>query len=106
MKQDRRRSIRVPATRPVKLFHQASGRFLPASTVNVSAGGVMLQITWPCALRPGEPVDVYLPTDARAVLTGAHRIPARVLRVLATEALCLVAIGFSEPLPEALPVAA
>jgi hypothetical protein len=93
---DLRTSPRVLTTRPVKLFHPASGRFIPAHTCDVSGGGVMLQVAWPTSITPGEAVDIYLPPDGHVVLSDKHRVPSTVVRVLATEDVAMIAIRFNQ----------
>lgn len=93
---DQRSSPRVLTTRPVKLFHPATARFIPAHTCDMSGGGVLLQVAWPCSIKPGEPVDVYIPPDAHVVLSDKHRVPSMVVRVLASGDMAMVAVKFNE----------
>lgn len=91
---DQRTSPRVLTTRPVKLFHPATARFIPAHTCDLSGGGVLLQVAWPTSIKPGEAVDIYIPPDQHVVLSEKHRVPSTVLRVLASGDMAMIAIKF------------
>lgn len=86
------------SNRPLKLFHKGSGRFLPAITSDLSDGGALVMITWPCKLIVGEPVDIYLPPDEHVMLSSRHRVTAKIVRLLEGESICMAAVQFDEPL--------
>lgn len=92
---EKRTSPRVMTTRAVKLFHLRSGRFLPAYTIDISAGGILMQIDWPSNVFSGDRVDIYLPEHDHAILRERERHPATVVRVLRGETVCLVAAKFA-----------
>ncbi len=92
---DQRTSPRVLTTRPVKLFHPATARFIPAHTCDMSGGGVLLQVAWPTTIVPGEPVDVYIPPDQHVVMSDKHRVPSTVLRVLASGDIAMISVKFN-----------
>ena len=71
---------RVPLERPAKVFHEGTRRYLPAITSNISNGGVLLRVTSPRPLLPGDRIDVLIAWSNRAVLSSKDRIPARVTR--------------------------
>jgi hypothetical protein len=93
---DQRSSPRVLTTRPVKLFHPATARFIPAHTCDMSGGGVLLQVAWPTTIKPGEAVDIYIPPDQHVVLSEKHRIPSTVLRVLSSGDMAMIAVKFEK----------
>jgi hypothetical protein len=90
-------------TRSVKLFHLRSGRFLPAHTIDIASGGILVQIDWPSNVFSGDRVDIYLPEHDHAILRERERHPATVVRVLRGESLCLVAAKFAQDLTAAAP---
>ncbi len=95
---NKRQYPRMLTNRPLKLFHKGSGRFLPATASDLSDGGTLVMITWPCKLVIGEPVDIYLPPDEHVMLSSKHRITARIVRVLENDSVCMAAIQFDQPL--------
>ncbi|GEM_PF-1262568 len=97
---NRRQYPRLLTTRPLKLFHRAGGRFLPAVATDLSDGGVLVTITWPCRFIVGEAIDIYLPPDNHVMLSSNHRAPARVVRVLHGEQVTMAAIQFDQPLTQ------
>lgn len=97
---DRRQYPRLLTTRPLKVFHRASGRFLPAIATDLSDGGVLVTITWPCQMIVGEALDIYLPPDNHVMLSAKHRATARIKRVLHGEQVTMAAIQFDQPLSQ------
>lgn len=95
---EQRRHFRVMSTRPVKLFHLRTGRFLQATTVDISAGGICVQIDWPSNVFSGDRVDIYLPGANTIILREQDRHPATVVRVLRSETMCLVGAQFTREL--------
>ncbi len=95
---NKRQHPRMLTSRPLKLFHKGSGRFLPATACDLSDGGALVTINWPCKLIIGEAVDIYLPPDERVMLSSKHRVTARIVRVLENDSVCMAAIQFDEPL--------
>ncbi len=87
---ERRRFPRTREARPCKVRDTRSGRFIAATTRDLSQGGVMIEAMWPTNIRPGDSVAVYLARDAgQTVLTDEHRTSARVVRVLRGDAVIL-----------------
>lgn len=99
---DQRRHPRVMTSRPLKLFHRASGRFLPAQACDLSDGGALIAISWPVRMLVGEELDVYLPPDRHVMLSSKHRALARVVRVLAGAQTCMIAVRFDALLSETI----
>lgn len=87
---ERRKSPRTREARPCKVQDHRSGRFISATTRDLSVGGVMIEALWPTNIRPGDSVAVYLSQDARgAILSEEHKTNARVVRVLRGDAVIL-----------------
>ncbi|MCC6950560.1 MAG: PilZ domain-containing protein [Phycisphaerales bacterium] len=70
--------------RPCKLFHRPTGRYLAASTCDLSAGGAMLRVRAPRPLRPGDEVEVLIALHPRQLLEASNQRSARVVRVMGT----------------------
>lgn len=70
--------------RPCKLFHRPTGRYLGASTCDISAGGAMLRVRAPRPLRPGDDVEVLIALHPRQLLEASDQRSARVVRVMVT----------------------
>lgn len=68
--------------RPCKLFHRPTGRYLVASTCDLSAGGAMLRVRGPRPLRPGDDVEVLIALHPRQLLEASNQRSARVVRVM------------------------
>lgn len=79
---DRRRFTRIPLCRPVKWQDARGGRYHSARSRDVSAGGMLLEMAAPVALRPGQALRVTVPGRAApAVIHDAALTDARVVRV-------------------------
>lgn len=102
---DRRHDPRVPLQRPVKLQCQITGRFFAGQTVNLSAGGSLMQLGRASLMVPGQRVRVAIPADPRAaLLRSADFVEATVLRALGMGGRQSVALRFDQP--QALPALA
>lgn len=83
---DRRDQPRIPQERlACKVFHPASGRYIPAVMHDASTNGVMLEIAWPNAIAAGEELLLFIASERRSVLRNSDAITASVRRVLRTE---------------------
>ena len=67
---DRRREVRHPIQTNSVLQPQSHHVSLPATTVNVSGAGALLQLSDPALIRPGDEVTCQLdiPANADAIL--------------------------------------
>lgn len=81
---ERRRHERHAISRPCKVYHAGSARYLPASTRDLSDAGALLAIDSPRDLEVGDALTLHVAWDDRALLSDSGRIEARVTRVLRT----------------------
>lgn len=79
---DRRKHTRVSVSRPCKLYHRATGRYLPARTCDVSASGALVRVTAPRPLVPGDEIEVYIAWSSRSLLTTSEQVRGRVTRTM------------------------
>lgn len=87
---ERRQFHRTREARACKLQDARTGKFIGATTRDLSAGGVMVEALWPTNIRPGDSVAVYLARDGEhTLLTDDHKTNARVVRVLRGDAVIL-----------------
>jgi hypothetical protein len=83
---ERRTDARVPQAKlPCKLFHPASGRYLPAVLHDASTKGALVEVVWPNAIAAGEELLLFVVAEGRGVLNNSDGITASVRRVLRTE---------------------
>lgn len=82
---ERRRHERRAVTRPCKLYHAGSARYLSGYTRDLSEGGALLEIDSPRRIEPEDVLDVLVAWNDRALLHQEDQIPARVTRVLHTD---------------------
>ncbi len=103
---ERRQFPRTREARACKLQDARTGKFIGATTRDLSTGGVMIEALWPTNIRPGDSVAVYLARDGeRTLLTEDHKTPARVVRVLRGDAVIL-ALQFESSAQQRVRVAA
>jgi hypothetical protein len=78
---DRRRGLRVPRKRPVKVFDPVSGRYFPGITLDISGTGLRLGLPLSMPVFEGRVVTVVVGTDVgRDGLTQRKQmIPARIV---------------------------
>ncbi|MBC7783754.1 MAG: PilZ domain-containing protein [Burkholderiales bacterium] len=78
---NRRRGLRVPQSRPVKVYEPAASRFFGGRTRNVSTTGLQLEFPSFVQLRPGRLVNVHIGLDdaGQALANRRHMVPARVV---------------------------
>ncbi|CAG1001602.1 hypothetical protein PHYC_02928 [Phycisphaerales bacterium] len=94
---DRRRHERLAVTRPCKIYHAGSARYLSGYTRDLSASGALLEIDSPRPVNPDDILDVLVAWNDRALLHERDQIPARVTRVLRTDSpRQFVAVAFSQ----------
>lgn len=77
---DRRVNPRITVTKPCKVLHVATRKYLPAKTCDVSAGGALLKVTTPRPLVPGEEIEVFIAWDNKSLLTTGEQVRAHVMR--------------------------
>lgn len=98
---DRRKHARHLAARLCKVYQPATGRYSPARTIDLSAGGALLEINMPRPLEPGDEIDVALAWVCAGVLEGGSMIRARVVRVqVGEEGRRVVAVEYARPVEE------
>ena len=79
---DRRREKRHAMSRPCKVRHAPTGRYLAAETRDVSLAGAMLTIDCPRAIQPGDQIDLLIAWDDRALLHDEDSRKGTVVRVM------------------------
>lgn len=95
---DRRRSQRVTAEWPCKVYHHASRRYLPARTCDISGSGVLLRVSTPRSLTIGEKVDILIARDERQLLDSRDARGGTVARAMQDHGrTILVGIEFDAP---------
>lgn len=108
---ERRAFPRHRITRPCKVFHPGTQRFLPARTSDVSAYGALLRIDSPRTLQAGEALDIAVAWDGEPLLPEGALMRATVVRLgpatLAdSNRTQTVAVRFTAPVREAAHLAA
>ena len=94
---ERRRYPRQAAEIVCKVRCSLTGRYLGALTSDISAGGAMLAIQAPHAIRQGQIVEIALRTDGRAIVLRSELVRARVVRCSTViDQNQIVAIRFDE----------
>lgn len=95
---NRRRHERTPITRPAKVYHANSAKYLPACTRDLSQSGALLEINAPRAIEVGDSLEVLVAWNDRSLLSHTDQVPARVTRVLRTDSpRQFVAVAFATP---------
>jgi hypothetical protein len=104
---DRRLDPRLPTHRPVKLQCLATGRYIPARTVDLSAGGALVGLDFPHHLLPGQKVRVGIAQNlSQAWLSSDGMAEGLVVRLAARGRQQQIAVRFDQRHPEAIPAAA
>lgn len=94
---ERRRDARLAITRPVKVQCVYTGRYYPAVTTNVSAGGAMLSLQHPSLLVAGQRLRLGVAWNNQQTLMPADAmVQATVIRSHGAGRLQDVAIAFDE----------
>lgn len=84
MNQDRRQHERTEITRPAKVYHSGSARYLSGYIRDHSRGGALLEVHAPRGMEPGDELEVLIAWNDRTLLSAASQRRARVTRVLGT----------------------
>ncbi len=80
---DRREHPRVQMTRPGKVFDPRSGKYLSAELRDISEGGMLLQLSSPLTIEPGDEIFVGLAEKRREPMLKRHEmIRSEVVRAL------------------------
>ncbi len=94
---ERRADERRTLARPAKLYNPLTGKYHQARTLDISAGGLCLQVDHPQALSHGQPVEVGVAWSARnVVLNRAELIGGHVVRSLGLGGSQRVAVQFQQ----------
>jgi c-di-GMP-binding flagellar brake protein YcgR len=103
---ERRRFPRLATAVGAKVYDERARRYRPARTVDVSAGGLLLEVAGGAALHPGDRLDIALNFDDRLpVVRKEDLLPAIVVRTADSHAASrTVGLRFIEP--QALQLAA
>jgi hypothetical protein len=80
---DRRRFRRSPVNRTGKVYVRRALRYLPVRALDVSLGGLLLEIMSERPLMVGEPLEVIIGDGRSAVVGGDDVIEARIAHVSA-----------------------
>jgi len=95
---DRRRSQRVTAEWPCKVYHHPSRRYLPARTCDISGSGVLVRVNTPRELQVGEKVDILIARDEGQLLDSRDARSGTVARALqGSGRTVLVGVHFDAP---------
>lgn len=80
---ERRRGLRVPQNRPVKMLMPTAGRYVPAQTEDVSATGLRLEMPAWAPVLPGHLVSVHVGVSngGSALANRRAMIPCRIVWV-------------------------
>lgn len=78
---DRRRFRRTPVDRAGKVYIRHALRYLPVRALDVSLGGLLLEIETDRPLHVGEPLDVIIGDGHSAVVTDDDVVEARIAHV-------------------------
>jgi len=71
---DRRTEPRLAVTRPCKVQEPVSGRYVPGTTCNVSAGGMLMRLSRSVPLEPGSRLLVGVATRRRQAVIGREEL--------------------------------
>jgi c-di-GMP-binding flagellar brake protein YcgR len=96
---ERRAHPRVSLTRPCKVYEPRSRKFLPGTTCNISAGGLLMRIERSLPVEPGDRLYVAIPHKRRDVFLRADEmLECRVVRALPmTSGETALAVQFITP---------
>lgn len=78
---DRRRFRRSPVNRAGKVYIRRALRYLPVRAVDVSLGGLLLEIKTERPLMIGEPLDVIIGDGHSAIMDADDVVEARIAHV-------------------------
>lgn len=99
---ERRRHVRMPLSRSCKIHEPQSGRYIIATTHDISTGGALIEVPRVLSLRPGETIHVGVAMKRRdALLRGTDMLKAAVTRALHTvDDRTMIGLQFDEPLTD------
>ncbi|MEO1008272.1 MAG: PilZ domain-containing protein [Planctomycetota bacterium] len=81
---DRRRHRRTQVDRPGKAFLRHALRYLPVRALDVSVGGMLLEIRSERTLSPGERLDVVVSDGHAGLVESSEVVPATIAHVRRT----------------------
>ncbi len=94
---ERRRDTRLALERPAKIQCLMTGRYLAGRTINVSAGGAMLEVDHPSLLVPGQRVAIGMAnTRQDVILRGDEMSEATVVRSVGLKGRQTLAVQFDQ----------
>jgi hypothetical protein len=77
---DRRQGLRIPQTRPVKIFHPAANRYIPAQTLDLSPTGLRLTLPASTPLAAGALLQIHVaPSSSSPLAAKRSMTPAKVV---------------------------
>lgn len=75
---DRRRHERRPFERPCKVLHAPTLRYLAAETMDLSSGGLLIELAQQRMLHVGDRLDVMVDWARHGIVESAKMLPATV----------------------------
>jgi hypothetical protein len=80
---ERRRGLRVPQQRPVKVFEPTIARYFGGQTHDISATGLRIELPASTPVWPGRVLNVHvgLSGDGQSLANRKHMMPVRVVWV-------------------------
>jgi hypothetical protein len=82
---DRRHHPRTEIQRPCKIFDSRTGKYLAASTRDLSSAGLLIDVPRVLAVKPGDTLHLGVAmTRRQGLLPAKGMIAVRVVRALAT----------------------
>jgi c-di-GMP-binding flagellar brake protein YcgR len=83
---ERRQAARLPIDRPAKVARHSSARYEPATTVNVSTTGALLEVRSARPVAVGERMGVAVAWAQEGLIASTQVLPAMVVRADAISA--------------------
>jgi PilZ domain len=86
---ERRRGLRIPQNRPIKVFEPTVSRYFGGQTHDVSATGLRIELPVSSPVRPGRLLNIHVGPnhEGYALANRRQMIPARVVWVDRSHAL-------------------
>lgn len=105
MKHDERRSeMRIPVTRPVKMRCMHTGKFMVGQTMNLSPGGMLVEVERPSLLVAGQRLEMGISFEApHGLIRSSDLLGGTVTRSAADGGSQRVAVQFDHR--QSLPLA-
>ena len=83
--QERRSQRRTELVRPCRLFDPRTGKYLHGTTCDLTVEGVLIRITRPCHLNPGDTFMIGIAMNEKTgLLRAKDMFEATVVRALGT----------------------